>query len=97
VPSSARLPLIAGAALPIGFGVAELTGVRAIGGAVLLAGLGLALVVAARDRVPPGHQALIGLVAFAAFVVSHPLGTVLPPMVAATLAGVLVAAVAAAV
>jgi len=86
-----RLPLIAGAALPLGFAVAELTGVRAIGGAVLLAGLALALSVAAREGVPPGRQAAIGAVAFAAFVASHPLGKAVPPLLAATIAGVVVA------
>jgi hypothetical protein len=67
------VPLVAAAAFLAGFGVAELTGVRALGGAVLLAGGAWC----AREALPAvgGRRttALLGF-ALAAFVVSHPLG-----------------------
>jgi hypothetical protein len=65
-------PIAAGALL-LGFGVAEVTGVRAIGGAVLLVG---ALACGLRWRVLLGLPRAIGLVAvfLAGFVIAHPLG-----------------------
>jgi hypothetical protein len=57
------------AVLPAGFAVAELTGVRALGGAVLVAG-GLATLWAARAAAPRRQAAWAGLT-FAGFVVSH--------------------------
>jgi hypothetical protein len=69
----ATVPLVAAATFLAGFGIAELTGVRAIGGLVLLAGGAwcgrAALLIAGRGRA----IALLAI-ALALFVVSHPLG-----------------------
>jgi hypothetical protein len=54
-----------------GFGVAELTGVRALGGLVLLVG---AVACARAMAAGPGRTALALGVALALFVLSHPLG-----------------------
>lgn len=67
------VPVIAALTFVAGFGVAELTGVRAIGGIVLLAGGALCARLAA-DRIGRGPTALLLGVALALFVVSHPLG-----------------------
>jgi hypothetical protein len=89
------VPLVAAATFLVGFGVAELTGVRASGGLVLLAGGAwcgrAALPVAGRRRT----IALLAI-AVALFVVSHPLGDAIGawPAVAASAA---LAALAAAV
>ena len=78
-----------------GFGVAELTGVRAIGGLVLLAGgaacAAMALPVAGRAR-----TALLLAIALVLFVVSHPLGRAIGswPAVFATAAVVAAASAA---
>jgi hypothetical protein len=60
---------LAAAVLPAGFAVAELTDVRAIGGAVLVAG-GLATVAAATGA-DMRAKATWGAITFAAFVGSH--------------------------
>lgn len=67
VPSA----LVAAASLLVGFGVAEATGVRALGGVVLLAGLAVCVVLWRRRR--GTTVAVVLSVAFLAlFVVSHP-------------------------
>jgi hypothetical protein len=90
------LPLIATASFLLGFAVAEVTGVRAIGGFVLLAGA----VVCARIAVPVagwGPTAALLVVALALFAVSHPLGEAIGTwpavVVTAVLAGLAAAAV----
>lgn len=89
-----RIPtaLIAALTLVVGFAVAQTTGVRALGGAVLLAGGAWCAVRAWR---PAGAARTVAVVAVAAacFVVSH----VLAPHLGAWPAVVLVAAVLAAV
>lgn len=57
--------------LPAGFAVAELTGVRAVGGVALVA-IGAATVLA--TPAPLARRAAWGAVAFGSFVASHPLG-----------------------
>ena len=56
-----------------GFGVAEVTDVRALGGVVLLAG-GAVCARMALPQVGRGRTALLLGIALALFVVSHPLG-----------------------
>lgn len=90
------LPLVAAATFLAGFGVAELTGVRALGGLVLLAGAAWCARVAAPVA---GRAATAGLlaIALALFVVSHPLGEAIGSwpavLVTAALAGLAAAAV----
>jgi hypothetical protein len=93
---NARLvPLVAAASFLAGFGVAQLTGVRALGGLVLLAGA----VWCARAALPVAGGAATAallLVAFVLFVVSHPLGEAIgswPAVVVTALLAGLVAAV----
>jgi hypothetical protein len=69
----AAIPIVAAATFFAGFGVAELTGVRAIGGLVLIAGGAWC----ARAALPiAGRLATAALlvIALALFVVAHPLG-----------------------
>jgi hypothetical protein len=90
------LPLVATATFLAGFGVAELTGVRALGGLVLLAGA----VWCARTALPiagRGATAALLVVAFALFVVSHPLGRQIGSWPAVLVTAVLAGAAAAAV
>ena len=77
-----------------GFGAAELTGVRAIGGVVLLAGGAWCAWAVLRAAGPAATATLVG-VALALFVLSHPLGHVIGAWPAVALSAVLVAAVAA--
>ncbi|CAN5450817.1 hypothetical protein BH10ACT11_BH10ACT11_05920 [soil metagenome] len=91
-----RIPLIAAATFLAGFGVAELTGVRAIGGIVLLAGG----IWCAREALPVvGRGPTVALLcgALVLFVLAHPLGRVIgawPAVFAAAVtAGLLAAAV----
>jgi hypothetical protein len=89
------LPLVAAAAFVAGFGVAEITGVRALGGLVLLAGG----VWCARVAAPlAGRSATAGLlvVALALFVLSHPLGEAIGSWPAVLVTGALAGLVAAA-
>jgi hypothetical protein len=94
---SARLvPLVAAVAFVAGFGVAELTGVRALGGLVLMGGA----IVCARATLPVagrGPTVALLLLALALFIASHPLGREIGtwPAVAVTaaLAGLVAAAV----
>ena len=68
-----RVALAAAATFLAGFGAAELTGVRAIGGLVLLAG-GAWCVRAAVRIAGAGPALALACVALVAFVLSHPLG-----------------------
>jgi hypothetical protein len=73
VSSRLALPLVAAATFLAGFGVAELTGVRALGGLVLLAGGVLCARLALRLTGPWATAGLL-VIALALFVVSHALG-----------------------
>jgi hypothetical protein len=81
------IPLIAAVTFLAGFGAAELTGVRAIGGLVLLAG-GIWCGRAALSLVGPRRTIALLAIAAALFVVSHPLGEAIGawPAVAASAA-----------
>lgn len=83
---------LAAAALPVGFAVAELTGVRPLGGALMIALLG----VCAWRRHEAGAAAAIavGAVAVGAFVASHLLHDALTVPGAVALAGAVVGAAA---
>jgi hypothetical protein len=83
----AAIPLVAAATFLAGFGVAELTGVRAIGGLVLLAG-GIWCGRASLSLVGPRKTIALLSIAAALFVVSHPLGEAIGawPAVAASAA-----------
>lgn len=90
-----RLPTwaVAGGSLLIGFGVADLTGVRPLGGIVLfLAALWCGL----RWRREQGLAVAIALVAvyLAAFVLSHPLGKAIGSWPAVLVVSAFVAAIA---
>jgi hypothetical protein len=94
---SARLvPLVAVVAFLAGFGVAELTGVRAVGGLVLVLGA----FVCARATLPVagrGPTFALLLVALVLFVLSHPLGDEIGTWPAVVVTGVLAGLAAAAV
>lgn len=88
------VPVLAAATFLAGFGVAELTDVRALGGLVLLAGGALC----ARLALPAaGAAATIALlaVALALFAASHPLGDAIGAWPAVLVAAATVAVVAA--
>lgn len=87
------LPVIAAATFLAGFGVAELSGVRALGGLVLLAGGVLCARLALRLT---GPWAMVGLLAIALvlFVVSHVLGHAIGAWPAVVVSAGLVAAAA---
>jgi hypothetical protein len=93
----ARLvPLVAAASFLAGFGVAELTGVRALGGLVLLAGA----VWCARAALPVAGTAATAallVIALVLFVVSHPLGEAIGSWPAVVLTALLAGIAAAAV
>ena len=92
----AAIPLVAAATFLAGFGVAELTGLRAIGGLVLVAGgawCGRAALPIAGSR---GTIALLGF-ALALFVAAHPLGEAIGAWPAVAVSAALVAAAAAAI
>ncbi|WP_309135639.1 hypothetical protein [Cellulomonas sp.] len=90
-----RLPvwLVAAATLVLGFALAQGTGVRALGGAVLLAGGAWCAwrAVRAAGRVP---AVVVLLVAVAAFVLSHVAADVLGPWPSVLLAAAVLAATA---
>lgn len=96
VSTRAAIPVAAAAAFLAGFGVAELTGVRAVGGLVLLAGGAWCARAAYRIAGGPATAALVA-VALALFVISHPLGHLIGPWPAVVVSAALVAAVAAAI
>ena len=89
------LPLVAAGAFAAGFAVAEITGVRALGGVVLVAGGAWCARVAA-PVAGWGVTVALLVVALALFALSHPLGEVIGswPAVLATgaLAGIAAAA-----
>jgi hypothetical protein len=78
--------LVAGASLVAGFGVAELTGVRAIGGAVLIAAVAWCV-----PRIRPGRRWMFLLVYALAFVGSHALGPEIGAWIAVLVAAGVVA------
>lgn len=87
-----RVPtaVVAGLSLVVGFAVADLTGVRALGGVVLCAG-GLWCVVRSRAAGWPRLAGVV-LIALALFVASHLLGRALGAWPAVLLAGAVLAA-----
>src|SRR3954454_7252347 len=89
------IPVVAAATFIAGFGAAELTGVRAIGGLVLIAGGAWCARRALQIAGPWAAGALV-VFALALFVVSHPLGHVIGawPAVALSAAAVALAAAA---
>lgn len=89
------LPLVAATTFLAGFGVAELTGVRAIGGLVLLAG-GAWCALASVSIVGPRRTIALLAIALALFVVSHPLGEAIGPWPAVAVSAALLAGAAAA-
>jgi hypothetical protein len=94
VSPRAAVPIVAAATFLAGFGVAELTGVRAIGGLVLLAG-GAWCAMATLRLTGPWAAALLVGVALALFVASHPLGNAIGAWPAVAVGAALVAAAAA--
>ncbi len=84
-----RPVLLAALTLPLGFLAAELSGVRAIGGAVLVT-LGLVTLALARPGI--GRGAAWAAVAFVAFAGSHLLAEVLGTWGAVLLAGLVTGA-----
>ena len=94
--ASRLLPLVATATFLAGFAVADITGVRALGGLVLLAGAAWC----ARVAVPvAGRAATAGLlvVALALFAASHPLGEAIGSWAAVAVTSALAGLAAAAV
>jgi uncharacterized membrane protein YjjB (DUF3815 family) len=90
------IPVVAAASFLAGFGVAELTGVRAIGGLVLLAGGAWCARAAFRLAGGAAATALV-IAAVALFVVSHLLGHLIGAWPAVIVSAALVAMVAAAI
>jgi hypothetical protein len=88
------VPLVAAATFLVGFGVAELTGVRVIGGLVLLAGGAWCRHMALPIIGPRRTIALLAIV-LALFVLSHPLGKAIGAWPAVVVTAVLVAVSAA--
>jgi ABC-type siderophore export system fused ATPase/permease subunit len=90
----AAVPAVAAATFLAAFGAAELTGVRAIGGIVLVAGGAWCAWAALRLSGRAATAALVAI-ALALFVVSHPLGQVIGAWPAVILSAVGVATAAA--
>jgi hypothetical protein len=90
----ATVPIVAAATFLAGFGAAELTGVRAIGGLVLLAG-GAWCAMATLRLTGPWAAAVLVVLAIVLFVASHPLGDAIGAWPAVALGAALVAAAAA--
>lgn len=84
------IPIVAAATFLAGFGVAELTGVRAIGGLVLLAG-GAWCARAALQLAGPVSSAALVAIALALFVASHALGHLIGAWPAVTVSAALLA------
>ena len=95
---TSRLALSVGAAATFlaGFGAAELTGVRAVGGVVLLAG-GIWCVRLALRLAGTGPTVALVAIALALFALSHPLGRAIGAWPAVLVSAALVAAAASAV
>jgi predicted membrane-bound spermidine synthase len=87
------VPAVAAGSLMVGFGVAQATGVRWIGGLILLAGGAYCAAV-----MLPRHgfirTAIVAVVYVSAFVLSHPLGKVVGTWPAVVLVTAVTAAVA---
>ena len=94
--SRPALSVIAAATFLAGFGAAELTGVRAIGGVVLLAG-GIWCVRVALRLVGAGPTVGLVAIALALFALSHPLGRAIGAWPAVLVSAALVAAAAGAI
>ena len=90
------LPLTAAGAFVAGFAVAEVTGVRALGGLVLLAGAAWCARVAVPIAGRPATVALL-VVALGLFALSHPLGEAIVAWPAVLTTGALAGLAAAAV
>jgi hypothetical protein len=88
------IPLVAAATFLAGFGAAELTGVRAIGGLVLLAG-GAWCAWATLRIAGSWAAALLVTLALTLFVASHPLGDAIGTWPAVAVSAALVAVAAA--
>ena len=84
------LPLVAALTFVVAFGVAELTSARALGGLVLIAG-GVWCARIAAPIAGRGPTAALLVVAFALFVLSHPLGHAIGSWPAVLVVAVLVA------
>jgi hypothetical protein len=89
------LPALAAATFLAGFGVAELTGVRALGGLVLLVG-GIWCARLALRLAGSGPTVALLAIALALFAASHPLGHAIGAWPAVGVSAVLVGAAAAA-
>jgi hypothetical protein len=85
-----RAPLVAFAAFVGGFAVAELTGVRALGGLVLAAG-GAYCFLAVRRSAGNARATAVLLLALCLFAAAHPLGDAIGAWPATLLAGALTA------
>jgi hypothetical protein len=95
VPAVRLLPFVATAAFVAGFAVAEVTGVRALGGLVLLAG-GIWCARVAAPVAGAAATAALLVVALALFAVSHPLGEAIGSWPAVLVTGALAGLAAAA-
>jgi hypothetical protein len=89
------LPALAAASFIAGFGVAELTGVRALGGLVLLAG-GVGCARLALRLMGTTQTAALVMIGLALFVLAHPLGHAIGAWPAVLVSAALVALTAAA-
>jgi hypothetical protein len=96
VPALRLLPLVVAGTFVAGFAVAEITGVRMLGGLVLLAGGAWCARVAAPVAGWAATAALL-LMALVLFAVSHPLGDAIGSWPAVLATGALAGAAAAAV
>jgi hypothetical protein len=94
--SRLTLSAIAAATFLAGFGAAELTGVRAVGGVVLLAG-GIWCVRLALRLAGAGPTVALIAIALALFALSHPLGRAIGAWPAVLVSAALVAAAAGAI
>ena len=88
-----RIALVAAGSLALGFGVAELTGVRALGGIVLVAGAAWCAVQTARVA-GSVRAGLVLVVYLAAFALSHAIADALGAWGAVALVATLTAAAA---
>jgi hypothetical protein len=96
VPAVSRIPLIAALTFLVGFAVADATGVRALGGVVLVLG-GIWCAREARPLVGTRPTALLLGIALVLFALSHVLGLVIGAWPAVVVTAALVALAAAAI
>jgi len=92
---STAIPVVAAATFIAGFGIAELTGVRAVGGIVLIAG-GAWCARRALQIAGPWAAGALMVFALVLFVVSHPLGHLIGAWPAVALSAAVLAGVASA-